>query len=52
MVQNNLSLLEKFQIKYGFGGNEIRNNFSYYNFSKFGIEFELKNKDVLGFEIQ
>jgi hypothetical protein len=44
-------LLEKFQIKYGFVGNEIRNNFPYWNFSKFRIEFELKIKEALGFEL-
>jgi hypothetical protein len=35
---------EKFQIKYGFEYFEIRNNFPYWNFSKFGIEFEFKNQ--------
>jgi hypothetical protein len=28
------------------------NNFLYWNFSKFGIEFELKIKEALGFENQ
>jgi hypothetical protein len=44
-------LLEKIQIKYGFVGNEIRNNFPYWNFSKYRIEFELKIKEALGFEL-
>jgi hypothetical protein len=33
-----------FQTKYGFVENEIRNNFPFWNFSKFGIEFELKKQ--------
>jgi hypothetical protein len=47
-----LSKLKKFQIKYGFVGNQIRNNFPYWNFSKYRIEFKLKNMKALGFEIQ
>jgi hypothetical protein len=31
---------------------KIRNNFPYWNISRFGIEFELKIKEALGFEIQ
>jgi hypothetical protein len=42
--KDGLPLLETFQIKYGLVGNYIRNNFPYWNFSKFGIEFELKNQ--------
>jgi hypothetical protein len=38
-----LTILKKLQIKYEFVGNYIRNNFPYWNFSKFGIEFELKS---------
>jgi hypothetical protein len=34
--------LENFQIKYGFEDFKIRNNFPYWNISKFKIEFELK----------
>jgi hypothetical protein len=37
-----LPVLENFQIKYGIVENEIRNNFPYWNVSKFRIEFELK----------
>jgi hypothetical protein len=37
-----LSELENFQIKYGFEGFEIRNNFPYRNFSRFEKDFELK----------
>jgi hypothetical protein len=36
--------LKKFQIKCGFEGFEIRNNFPYWNFSKFGVGFELENQ--------
>jgi hypothetical protein len=43
-------LLQNFQIKYGFVENEIRNNFLYWNFLKFEIEFELKIKKALGFK--
>jgi hypothetical protein len=32
--------------------NEIRNNFSFWNFPKLGIEFELKIKEALGFEFE
>jgi hypothetical protein len=39
--------LEKFQIKYGHEGFEVRNNFPYWNVSKFRIEFELKIKEAL-----
>jgi hypothetical protein len=38
-----LPVLQKFQIKYGIEYFEIRNTFSYWKFSNFGIEFELKN---------
>jgi hypothetical protein len=47
-----LSVLKKFQTKYGFVENKIRNNFPYWNFSKFASEFKLKFKEALGFEIQ
>jgi hypothetical protein len=45
-------LLENFKIKYGFEDFEMRNNFHYCNFSKFRIEFELKIKETLGFEVR
>jgi hypothetical protein len=45
-------LLQNFQIKYGTEGFEERNNFPYWTFSKFGIEFELKIKDSLEFEFE
>jgi hypothetical protein len=35
-------VLEKFQTKYGFEDFGIRNNFPYWKFSNFGLEFELK----------
>jgi hypothetical protein len=47
-----LPMLQKFQIQYGFEYFEIRNNYPYCNFSKFRIEFELKIKEALEFEIQ
>jgi hypothetical protein len=31
---------------------ELRNSFPHWNFSKFGLDFELKFKEVLGFKIQ
>jgi hypothetical protein len=37
--------LEKTQINYGFQYFEIRNMFLYWNFSNFGIEFELKTRE-------
>jgi hypothetical protein len=38
--------LENFQIKYGFEGFEVRNNFPYWNFSRFKTNFELKFKEA------
>jgi hypothetical protein len=54
LIESKEELVEfkKFQIKYGFKGFELRNNFPYWNFSKFEIEFEFKNQVALGFEIQ
>jgi hypothetical protein len=40
----------KISKKYVFEGNQIRNKFPYRNISKFGVEFELKFKEALGFE--
>jgi hypothetical protein len=45
-------LLENFKIKYGFEAFEMKNNFHYWNFSNFRIEFELKIKEALGFEVR
>jgi hypothetical protein len=39
-------LLGNFQKKYGFEAFEIRNNFTYWNLSKFGIHYELKIKEA------
>jgi hypothetical protein len=50
--KDGLSKFKKLQIKYRFEVNEIRNNFSYWNFPKLGIEFELKIKETLGFEFE
>jgi hypothetical protein len=44
--------IQKFKIKYVFVDFEIRNTFPYWNFSKFGLGFELKFKESLGFKIQ
>jgi hypothetical protein len=52
MIRNIYYLVKKFQIKYAFEGFEERNNFTYWNFSKFMIEIELKIKKALGLEIQ
>jgi hypothetical protein len=38
-------MLEQFQINYRFEDFEIMNNFSYWNFSKFGIEFDVKYRE-------
>jgi hypothetical protein len=46
------SCSKQIQIKYGIKVFEERNNFLHRNFSKLGIEFELKTKEALGFEIQ
>jgi hypothetical protein len=46
-----LPVPEKFQIKYEFVENGIRNNFPFWNLSKFRIEIELKIKDALRFKI-
>jgi hypothetical protein len=39
-------------MKYGIEEFEEGNNFLYRNISRFKLEFELKFKEVLGFEIQ
>jgi hypothetical protein len=44
-LKDGLSELKNFQIKYGCDRIKIRNNFPYWNFSKFGIEFELKFRE-------
>jgi hypothetical protein len=40
--KGDVPVIQNFQIKYGFEYFEIWNNFPYWNFSKFGLEFELK----------
>jgi hypothetical protein len=45
------TMLQKFQINYVFEGKQIRNKFPYRNFSKFGVEFELKPKESLRLEV-
>jgi hypothetical protein len=44
-LNDGLSELKFFQIKYGCEGMKIRNNFPYWIFLKFGIEFELKFRE-------
>jgi hypothetical protein len=39
-----LPKFKTFQIKYGFEGFEITNNFPYWNLSKFGVGCELENQ--------
>jgi hypothetical protein len=46
-IKNSLPEFENFQIKYGCGALEIRKKFSYWNFSKFGLEFELNSREFL-----
>jgi hypothetical protein len=45
-LKDELPLLENFQIKYRIVENQIRNDFTYWNFSIFEIEFELKIKEA------
>jgi hypothetical protein len=52
LSKGGLPLIQKIQIKYEIVENEIRNNFSYWDFSKFETEFELKFKEALGIEFQ
>jgi hypothetical protein len=42
-----LPLLEKFQLKYVFVENEIRNNVPHWSFSKFGMKFELNSENQI-----
>jgi hypothetical protein len=42
-----LPVLQKWEIKYGWKEIEIRNNFSYRNFSRFEMQFELKFIELL-----
>jgi hypothetical protein len=39
-------VIQKFEIKYGSKEFQIRINFSYMNFSRFEMEFELKFREV------
>jgi hypothetical protein len=52
LIEDALTMLKKFQLKYGFVEDEVSNNFPYWNFSKFRIELELKIMEALRFEIQ
>jgi hypothetical protein len=44
-------VLENFEIKYGAEGVELRNNFPYWNFSRFRRKFELNSRKLLSVEI-
>jgi hypothetical protein len=48
LIQRCPSCAWKFQIKYGFEDFGIRNNFPYWKFSNFGLEFELKTCEASG----
>jgi hypothetical protein len=52
LIKNGLPDFKNFQIKYAFEDFEIRNDFTYWSFSKFRLEFELEFKEALGFKIQ
>jgi hypothetical protein len=41
------TMLQKFQIKFGWKELEIKNNFPYRNFSRFEMKFELKLREAL-----
>jgi hypothetical protein len=41
-LKDGLSELKIFQIKYGFLGNQTRNNFIYSNFSRLEMDFKIK----------
>jgi hypothetical protein len=43
--KGDVAMIQNFQIKYCFKYFEIRNNFPYWNFSKFRLEFELKTRE-------
>jgi hypothetical protein len=42
--------LEKIEIKYGCVGFKERNNLFYRDFFRFEMDFELENKEALGYE--
>jgi hypothetical protein len=45
--KQDLPVLQKFEIKYVFGGFDERNNFLHMNFSRFEMDFELKFREFL-----
>jgi hypothetical protein len=45
LIEGGPTKLQKFQVKYGWKEFEIRNNFSYRNFSGFEMECELKCRE-------
>jgi hypothetical protein len=47
LVKYGIMLLENFKIKYGRVCIKIRNNFPHWSFLKFGMEFELKTKELI-----
>jgi hypothetical protein len=44
--KSGLPKLEKFEVKYGYKGFEIWNSFSYRNFLRFKMDFDLKIREV------
>jgi hypothetical protein len=51
-TKTNLSELKKIGIKYSFEGFDERNNFFHRHFFRFEVNFELKNREALGFEFE
>jgi hypothetical protein len=50
--KQDLPELEKFEIKYSFEGFDERNNFTYRNFRRFEVDFELKIREASRFEFE
>jgi hypothetical protein len=48
MIKRWSYVAQKNPVKYGIVGTCIRNNLSYWNFSKFEMEFELKIRESFG----
>jgi hypothetical protein len=49
-LKKDFTKLKKFEIKYGFGGFEKRNNLLHRNFFRFKMDFKWKIREALGFE--
>jgi hypothetical protein len=46
LSKHDLPRLQKFEIKYGFEGFDEGNNFIHMNFSRFEMDFKLKNQGI------